>query len=153
MVDYLTASAKDIEVKTIPFALSVGITAVGVASPRPDLAGLRVKLPNRPEIYLIDPDGYRRWIPNPETYNNLFRDWNGVVTDINIDQIALGSPLTDGAVLARAVNSAPVYIVSNGMKRWITSPAVMDKYSFNWSRVYTVPHVLVDFIPHGTNWT
>jgi hypothetical protein len=153
MAEHLTAPAKDIEVATIPFALSVGITAVGAAGPRPDLAGLRVKLPNRPEIYLIDPDGYRRWIPNPETYNNLFRDWNGVVTDINIDQIALGSQLTYGAVLARAVNSAPVYIVSNGMKRWITSPAVMDKYHFNWSRVYVVPHVLVDFIPHGANWT
>src|SRR5262249_26247406 len=52
------------------------------AAPRPDLNGLRVKLPNRPEIYLID-RGYRRWIPNPATYNNPLRHWNGIIVGIN----------------------------------------------------------------------
>jgi hypothetical protein len=120
------------------------------ASPRPDLNGLRVKLPNRPEIYLID-RGYRRWIPNPATYNNLFRDWNGIVTDISITDIPLSTQITSGAVLARGDGTAPVYLIDNGVKRWVTSPAAMDKYYFAWNRVYVVPPVLVNFIPNGAS--
>jgi hypothetical protein len=33
------------------------------------------------------------------------------------------------------------------MKRWITSPAVMDKYNFTWDRVYVVLPVLLSPIP------
>jgi hypothetical protein len=150
---YQFANASDIEVKTDPLVTTVGMAAPMAMTPRPDLSGLRVKTPNSPAIFLIDPEGYRRWIPNPATYNNLFRDWNGVVVDINIGDIALGLNLTDGALLVRAAGTAPVYFVSNGTKRWITSPAAMDKYYFNWNTVVQVPHVLVDFIPTAGNWS
>ena len=153
MAQHATALAKDLETKTTPFELTIGITPKMYLTPRPDLSGLRVKLPNHPEIYLIDPEGYRRWIPNPATYNNLFRNWDGVVTDIDIGEIAMSAPLSNGAILARAASTAPVFLVSNGIKRWITSPPVMDKYYFNWNRIYVVPDVLVNFIPAGPNWT
>jgi hypothetical protein len=118
--------------------------------PRPDLNGLRVKFPNQPEIYLID-RGYRRWIPNPATYNNLFRDWEGIVVDIDINEIPLAPQITSGAVLVRADGTAPVYLVDSGVKRWIVSPAMMDKYYFNWNRVYVLPAGSVDPIPMGPN--
>lgn len=153
MSQHATAPAKELEVKTAQHELTIGIQPAALGNPRPDLAGLRVKTPNQPQIYLIDPDGYRRWIPNPQTYNNLFRDWNGVVIDININEISESAPLTDGAILARPQGAAPVYLVSNGIKRWITSPAVMDKYYFNWATVYQLPHVSLDFIPTGPNWS
>jgi len=153
MSQHATAPAKDLETQTAPHVLTVGTAPSSSVGPRPDLAGLRVKTPNRPEIYLIDPDGFRRRIPNPQTYNNLFRDWNGVVVDIDITQIAESSPLTSGAILARADGTAPVFLISNGVKRWVTSPATMDKYYFNWNRVYVVPGALVDFIPSGPNWS
>jgi hypothetical protein len=159
MPAHATAPAKELEIKTIPYDLRVGVKPTALRGPRPDLAGLRVKLPTVPhepntdKIYVIDPDGYRRWIPNPDTYNNLFRDWTGVVTDIDIDEIPAEDPLTDGAILARAEGNARVFLVSNNMKRWITSPAVMDKYHFNWDRVYQVPHILLDFIATGFNWS
>jgi hypothetical protein len=152
VANHKTVNASEIEVKTPALITKVGITPQ-VVSPRPDLAGLRVKLPNEPAIYLIDPDGYRRWIPNPQTYNNLFRDWNGVVIDIDVNEIAAGSPLTDGAVLVIGIGTAPVYLVSNGIKRWITSPATMDKYYFNWQTVFQIPHVVVDSIPTGPSWS
>jgi len=169
---------KDLERKTDPFQLKVGIdppdkerartmereaierlkadyAPLGVqpmetawSSPRPDLNGLRVKLPNQPAIYLID-QGYRRWIPNPATYNNLFRDWNGIITDIGINDIPLATQITSGAILARGDGTAPVYLIDAGVKRWVTSPAAMDKYYFAWNRVYVVPPVLVNFIPNG----
>jgi hypothetical protein len=119
-------------------------------SPRPDLNGLRVKFPNQPAIYLID-RGYRRWIPDPATYNNLFRDWNGIVVDIDIDEIPLAPQITSGAVLVRADGTAPVYLVDQGMKRWIVSPAMMDKYYFAWNRIYVLPRGVVDPIPVGPN--
>jgi hypothetical protein len=164
------ADPKQLERRTEPFLVRIGIEpadtgryvemeafsgiepmgveprAEAMAVPRTDLNGLRVKLPNRPEIYLVD-RGYRRWIPNPFTYNNLFRDWNGIVVDINITDISLGASFTSGAVLVRPDGSAPVYLVDNGVKRWITSPAAMDKYHFNWGRVYVIPPVVVNSIP------
>jgi hypothetical protein len=153
MAQHATAPARELETKSAPVELKMGIAPALFFSPRPDLSGLRVKSPNQPAIYLIDPEGYRRWIPNPQTYNNLFRGWDGVIVDINIDEIAASTPLSDGAILARADGTAPVYIVSNGIKRWITSPQAMDKYDFNWARVYVVPGVLVDSIPTGASWS
>lgn len=148
-----TADALELQVETKPFIVELGVAPHGLPAPRVDLAGLRVKLPNDPAIYLIDPNGYRRRIPDPDTYNNLFRDWNGVVVDIDIDDLPVAAALTSGAVLVRASNAAPVYLLSDGMKRWITSPAVMDKYYFNWARIYVLPPAVVDSAPRGPDWT
>jgi hypothetical protein len=128
--------------------MTTGLHLTEFGSPRPDLNGLRVKLPNADPIYLIL-DGYRRWIPDPDTYNNLFRNWDGVIVDIDINDIPEGPPLSHGAILARALNTAPVYLVSNGLKRWVTSPAAMDKYWFAWEKVLNVPASLLDPLPPG----
>jgi len=142
------ALVKELEVAHAP--MGVQPFSMHLSNPRPDLNGLRVKMPNQPEIYLID-RGYRRWIPNPATFNNLFRDWNGIVVDINIDEIPLAPQITSGAVLVRAIGAAPVYLVDAGVKRWIVSPAMMDKYYFAWNRVYVLPAGSVDPIPVGPN--
>jgi hypothetical protein len=47
---------------------------------RTDLNGLRVRLPKHAPIYLVD-EGKKRHIPNPQVYNELFKDWTGVVAD------------------------------------------------------------------------
>src|ERR1700675_1641731 len=100
-------------------------------------------------VFLVDPQGFLRWIPDPVTYNNLFRDWNSIVVDIDLVNIAVGPALTSGAVLARGSSEAAVYLISNGTKQWITSPAAMDKYDLNWNTVVLVPNALVDSIPGG----
>jgi len=102
---------------------------------------------------LVDPEGYRRWIPDPETYNNLFRDWNGIYVDINTRNIAERAALSRGAQLVRPVNEPPVYLVSNGIKRWITSPVAMDKYYFDWGKVLPLSRAVVDGIPDGPSWS
>src|SRR5262245_51097676 len=131
MAQQKTVPPHEIEVKTEPLSVKLG-AAPSAAVARPDLAGSRLQAPGAAPIYLVDPDGFLRWIPNPATYNNLFRDWNGVVVSTDIPNIARGLDLTDGSVLVQASGTAPVYIVSNGIKRWITSPAAMDKYYFNF---------------------
>jgi hypothetical protein len=144
--------ASEIQVNTAPPTATIGAANVAAAAvPRPDYAGLRVMEHTGPAIYLIDPDGYRRWIPDPTTFNNLFRDWS--VERMDLSNIPEASPLTSGAVLAIGSGTAPVYLVSNGVKRWITSGGAMDKYNFKWEHVVQVPRVLVDSIPSGPSWS
>lgn len=144
--------AAEIEVKTALPNVTVGLTADAMAIPRPDLAGLRLTPLKGGPVYLVNPEGFLQLIPNPQTYNNLFRDWNNIVK-ADLIGIAMGNPLTDGAVLAKADNSDAVFIVTNGVKRWITSAASMDKYYFSWNAIVTAPHVLVDFVPTGHAWS
>ena len=143
---------KEIEVKTKLIEVTRGLAPASLSAPRPDLAGLRLMHLTGPAIYLVNPEGLLQWIPNPDTYNNLFRDWNGVYR-VDIATMAIGTALSNGAVLAKGNTSNAVYLVSNGKKRWITSPAVMDKYYFNWNHVYVVPQVLIDSIPTGNYWS
>lgn len=93
--------------------------------------GARIRCTCNEAIYLVDMDGSMRWIPDPTTYNNLFRDWNGVDNVDAIDSGAVGTPLTSGAYLAQSPDAPQVYLITNGVKRWITSPAAMDQFYFS----------------------
>jgi hypothetical protein len=148
MADYKYASVDEFP----PFApeaieVSVGVNPELLLANRPDLNGFRIKHPNG-TVYLIL-DGMRRHVPNPGTYANLFRDWSGIVTDIDVDEIQNGGPLSNGAILSRGIDTAPVYLISNGVKRHVVSPAAMDKYYFAWERVVVVPAIQLDSIPTG----
>ena len=98
----------------------------------------------------MDDDGTLRHIPDPATYTNLFRDGTGIQT-LNVSTITAGSDLTSGAYLATPApwGSGPVYLVSNGQKRHVSSPATMDKFWFNWNAVQTVPQATLDGLPNG----
>jgi hypothetical protein len=148
--EFGTLVKEDLAVPTAREEVSLGIATAEFGSPRPELNGLRVKVPGRPEVYLMD-QGYRRWVPNPATYNSLFRDWNGIREELAVTDIPVGTPVTDGAILARGSGTAPVYLIDGGVKRWVTSPAAMDRYYFNWQTVYNVPLVLLQNIPAGSN--
>ncbi|MDB4778389.1 hypothetical protein OAG68_02925 [bacterium] len=111
---------------------------------RPDLNGVRVKTAASPDIYLIV-DGELRHIPSPEIYDRLFKSWDGIVVDNNIDRIVMGKPLTD-AVLIKGSNSPDVFLLDRGVKRHISSPATMSHYNFAWNRVHTSPQAEVDAI-------
>ena len=66
-----------------------------------------------------------------------------------IDRIPEGPPLLDGAILFRGAGHPEVYMIDDAGKRWVTSPAAMDKYYFKWNRIVEVPAILVPFIPKG----
>ncbi|MFI1800282.1 hypothetical protein ACH427_23425 [Streptomyces sp. NPDC020379] len=121
-----------------------------LSRPHPELNGKRVKGINGPAIYLIL-DGKRRWIPNPDTYNNLFRGWDGIQSVVDINSIDDGGQLSDGAILGKSPNAPQVYLISNGVKRWITSPAAMDKYDFAWNKIVVLSPVAIGSIPTGAN--
>src|SRR5271166_6396180 len=108
MESYQTAHARDLEVATNPGPATVGIEHDWMGSPRLDLNGLRVKSPASEDLFLID-RGYRRYIPAPDTYNNLFRTWDGIVEDFDIEDIPLASPISEGALLVRCDTSSHIY--------------------------------------------
>lgn len=115
---------------------------------RKDLDGLRVQLPGDPAIYLMDA-GKKRHIPNPPTYDGLFRDWNGIVQDAHLNEIDTGLAISNGAILAQAYGDAAVYLIDQGHKRHIANPATMDRYSLAWNKIQHVAPILIASIPTG----
>ena len=124
---------------------------------RNDLNGLRVQLPGNPAIYLID-NGRKRHIPSPPVYNQLFSTWAGVIQDIDVNDIELGEAIPNTAILFRCSNSPAVFLLDGNsphqIKRHIASPAVMDRYSFDWNKIH-VFNVNVDDLswPNGPQIT
>jgi hypothetical protein len=113
---------------------------------RPDLNGLRLK-GSGPEQYLVD-RGYRRWIPDIATRDRLFRDDRYQAFDVQA--IAEGQAISANAILVRAEGRQEVFLLDAGVKRWITSPAVMDRYGFSWDNIQQVsPPILLDYVPAG----
>lgn len=107
----------------------------------PELNGLRIKAVGSSDVYLVL-DGERHLIPSSVTYNALFRSTDGVRLVLTTANIADGGPLTAYAYLARSTDDTTVYLVSNGLKREITSRA-LDAYGFNTGAVRTTyPSVL-----------
>lgn len=115
-------------------------------SPRTDLNGLRLKSPDHPAIYFIDA-GFKRLVPNPQTHNNLFLDWNGIASDIPLDEIPDGPFLSDGAVLVRPSNSEEVFLIDRGSKRLIAGPEALERYGFNPKKIVVVPAILTNALP------
>jgi hypothetical protein len=149
MITPTVANPEQIKVETSPYSTTLGLNPpVSTAVVRPDLNGIRVRSPADPKIYLID-RGVKRWIPNPETYNNLFANWDNVIVSIEVNEITSGPDITNGAVLARPSGQAPIYLLDQNQKRHIQSPATMAKYSFNGGRVYQIPPAIMDSIYTG----
>ena len=124
----------------------------GVRLPRPDQAGSRRVAPGGSSVFVVDGDGYRHLIPNHLTYNRLFRSWQGIVDDPDLERMAERPALTSGAMLIRGDLSTALYLLDHGIKRCIPSPAVVDKYGFSWERIEVLKQFLVDTIPNGRPW-
>lgn len=123
--------------------------------PRPELAGAKVRVPGKTAIYVIDRLGYRRLIPFPLTFMNLFKDIaaiRDVLVATTVADIAESAALDDGALLVRGRCSERIYLLDQGRKRLISSHAVMDKYDFDEESVVVVPQILIDAVPEGQFW-
>jgi hypothetical protein len=116
------------------------------------MAGYRLVRPGKSEIYLVDPEGFRRRIPNHTVYSRLFRSWHGIIDVHDLDAIAEGVAFAVDTRLVRGDDSYAIYIVDDGRKRALASKAVMDKYWFDWSGVALVPQLLIDPMPTGELW-
>lgn len=127
--------------------------AIGI--PRPELAGSKVRVAGRTPIYIVDQLGYRRLIPFPLTFMNLFKDesvFRGVVVASSVADIPEGPALDEGALLVRGRCSERIYLLNQGRKHSISGQAVMDKYDFDERSVVVVPQILIDAVPEGESW-
>ena len=67
-----------------------------------------------------------------------------------------GNNIPETAILFKCIDSPKVFLLDgvapNQSKRWITSPAVMDRYNFDWNKihVFNVPLSALKF-PDGPN--
>jgi hypothetical protein len=123
--------------------------------PHPEIAGQRVRIPGTIPIYLIDRNGYRRCVPFPLTFLNLFGDcttFSGIMVAEDVADIAEGFPLDERAILVRGATSEAIYLMDRGTKKLISSSQVMSKYGFDERSVICVPQVLIDSIPAGEVW-
>lgn len=62
----------------------------------------------------------------------------------------IGPALSNGAYLLRG-SGAPVYLVTNGKKHWITSPATMARFKFSWGKIRVKSNYIVKSIPRSYN--
>jgi len=152
----LSATAQLEFASQMPLDATEALSPVGKEPglPRPELAGCKVRITGTTPIYVVDRKGYRRLIPFPLTFLNLFEDTAmlQVLVSSSIADISEGPPLDDGAVLLRARGSERMYLLDRGKKRLITCQSVMRKYEFSEESVIVAPQILVDAVPAGEIW-
>jgi len=119
---------------------------------RPEWAGRRLMSSDRRAIYLIDPTGYRRRIPDEATYRRLFRDSSGIARDLDAEELPELPALSPSAMLVRASGSGEVFLVDRGQKRRLGGAGVLDKYWFDPARIAIVRQALVDHLRWGPIW-
>ncbi|MBN8813094.1 MULTISPECIES: hypothetical protein [Sphingomonas] len=109
--------------------------------------GQRVKGSSGPNIYLML-NGILRIIPNPQTYVQLFRNWDGIsVNDYLVDNAPSGEPLTNGSVLIN--DGGRIYLVTLSHKMWVPDMPTYNR--FNFGMAIAVPPIVAQYIPTGPN--
>ena len=125
-----------------------------IPMPCPELAGMKVRIPGRETLYVVDRLGYRRRIPFPLAFVNLFKDsaFHGMRVDSSVADIAEGPSLDEDAMLLRGAASEKIYLLDGGRKRLIGDRGVMEKYGFNEAAVVVVPQAIVNALFSGDAW-
>ncbi|MDD1450626.1 hypothetical protein NHF48_005940 [Sphingomonas sp. H160509] len=113
--------------------------------------GLRVAAHTTSAIYLVM-WGELHWIPDPATFNSLFKDWSGIInSDYIVDNMPKGLALAAGSFIAISGASPAWYFVTLGKKLHIPDPATVNR--FNFRSPISLPHLALDYIPTGPNVT
>ncbi len=119
--------------------------------PPRSLDGTLVKELDLPAVYVIYGNA-KFWIPSPQVFSAMGFNWNNVkvVPDGSLTCMS-GVPI-DGTLL-KEFSTAPVYVMKNGKKCWISSPQVFNRLGFNWGDVRVVPDGGLSAIPDGPTLT
>lgn len=114
--------------------------------------GAIIKSNTSPKVYYLE-NFTKRPIESPQMLESRF-DWSGLIVTSQeaIDEIPNGRPLTfrDGSLLS---NRGNVFIISDGLKRPIDSPAAFLRLGFKWENVKPVSDAEIDLHPLGERVT
>ena len=118
---------------------------------RPDLNGLLITNPVNRTIFWVD-RGQLRHIRNPTIYGRLFVPNHQNYLDT--DAVEPGPSITDDNRLVCCREDGHrlfrrVYLLDQGKKRHVTSPAAMSKNNFNWNGVTNIDCPVLESIPDG----
>ncbi|QDZ77013.1 hypothetical protein D0437_29985 [Bacillus cereus] len=116
--------------------------------------GYRVKEVGKPAIYLVD-RGMKRYITDSDTYNRIFKNWDGVLEFQSLHTIPNGRSIDQDMGLVRFENNSELYFFDKDatgkpMKRWITSSFIMNKYAFH-TEASMLPQWMKNAIPNGAS--
>jgi hypothetical protein len=120
--------------------------------PRPDLAGCRLRRPGGRTVYLVDPAGCRRRMPDDLAYARLFRERSRIADHGGLEAIVRGPSFAANTMLVRGHASETLYLLDRGRKRRIAGTTTLHKYSFDSDRVFVVRQPLIDAMACGTDW-
>ncbi|MEI5527926.1 hypothetical protein WB401_14160 [Streptomyces brasiliscabiei] len=114
-------------------------TVAAAACPGP---GTRLMTPSSSAVYLVDPEGFIRHIPNQTAYFQLWDSWSGITTisDSEFNNCWEWDASFTNAYLVRAPGSSRIYLYDSYRRgyRWIINASVFeDKYKFSWNKVRT----------------
>ncbi len=123
--------------------------------------GSIIKKKNYPQVYYIE-NFQKRAIESPALFESRNFDWNALIIssewDVDLMQLSYdstntfigedGAPLTfrDGSLLS---NRGGVYIISDGLRRPIVSPAAFLRLGFKWNNVKAVSDAELNLHPLG----
>ncbi|XP_076333960.1 uncharacterized protein LOC143237994 isoform X4 [Tachypleus tridentatus] len=111
------------------------------------LEGKLMKHPSTPAVYQIL-DGCRRWVPNPPTYNNLYKNWECIQSNILEKLLCKCDSLSNGAELIKGSGDT-VYLLSNGVKRPIADPETFNGFCFDWNKIKNYSDIVINSLSTG----
>lgn len=119
---------------------------------RPDLDGLRLIAPGRPEVFLMF-GGRRHQVSSSAVYDALWNEVEGLVSSFDVDTIELGPPLVEGSCLIRPDGDVAIHLLTataeGPIRHFVPTYESLLDFAFDEGRVRNVPRLLLDAVPAG----
>jgi len=120
------------------------------------LDGTLIRAVGYNEVYVLE-NGLKRWITNPNVFNNLGYKWSNVliVSKATIDNCVSGNDLSsdyyypDGSLIRG--EGPKVYLIEAGKKRWIPNPQIFEAKGFRWEKIIKVNDYTLRNISRGAD--
>jgi serine protease len=109
------------------------------SSDKPHPNGVLIKAVDKNPVYVLE-NGQKRKVPSRVIFEERFR-WTKMtyVSNFEISTYPAGTDLAlpDGTLI-RKESADPVYVLSNGLKRWVAGRSVFDSLGYKMSQVRSI---------------
>jgi hypothetical protein len=115
--------------------------------------GQLVQVSGQPQVYLVV-NGQACWVPNWNTYLQLFGDNPGLIqrtTQQQFSTIPMGSPLANLAFVATVSGGTTTYLVSGQANPF--AAGIFSSYPFPSGNTVTVPQPVINYLGQGPTIT